>query len=209
MCNKGGPLTSEPWPWFKPGLAGFDPIPQTDTESSLHFRTRPGLFNSSQLLSINTKAPHVQHCTTDSYFPAQKQHTETSTSTQAQRGSDTDQTINRLNLISFSSVSERGFVSHQNRPEPASQTPHEMHSAVFSAWGEDGFSGQVNRGDDMLKRGKKTKSKVKSKAPLWCHHYKIKFHPNRLQTQFFCATIILCYKRMIPISSMTSTDVVV
>lgn len=67
---QGGALTSEPWPWFKPGLVAIDW--QTDTKRSLLFRTRPDLFF---IPCVNMKPlMYLAVWQTDAYFPAQEQH---------------------------------------------------------------------------------------------------------------------------------------
>lgn len=67
---QGGALTSEPWPWFKPGLVAIDW--QTDTKWSLLFRTRPDLFF---IPCVNMKPlMYLAVWQTDAYFPAQEQH---------------------------------------------------------------------------------------------------------------------------------------
>lgn len=84
-------------------IAVFKLILQIDTG-----RVTPALQNKiwpvlhSFCASHQHQVAHVQYCTTASYFPAQKQYTSTPVSLHApaQRGTDADQTIYRLNLIS-------------------------------------------------------------------------------------------------------------
>lgn len=116
-CVTRGPLTSEPLTWFKPCQAAFRPIAPTDTTSSpwssaslnkiqhvlysafmwwmSHQHQDPHGLNDSLLFSCTTTTWKKSHTLGN--------HAHISTTSRrapTQRGTDTGQSLNRLNLIS-------------------------------------------------------------------------------------------------------------